>query len=144
MSKVITQIILFVLVTTVLIAFFAHFHINIFVNIALSILLQYAGFTAYKNIMETLVYKKIQQLEIAKLKEASYQLAEVVCPCSKNVKQIIPLRLNTNNYYKCKKCGKTVAVYIAIETAITTEPITNVDLSTIDNLLLNKLNESAT
>ena len=140
MSKVIAQIFLFILVTTVLIAFFAHLHINIFVNIALSILLQYAGFTAYRNIMEMTVYKKIQQLELAKLKEASYQLAEVVCPCSKNARQIVPLRLNINNYYKCEK---TVAVYIAIETATTTEPITNVDMSTINNLLSNKLNESA-
>lgn len=142
MYKIIAQILLFLFVTSILIAFFAHFQINIFVNIALSIFLQYAGFTAYKNIIEITLYKKIQQAEITKLRELSYQAVEVICPCSKDAKQIVPIRLNTPNQYKCNKCNKNVAIYIAVETAFTTEPIPSVNTSAIDNLLLSKLNES--
>jgi transposase-like protein len=68
-----------------------------------------------------------KKLENDRIKEFTMQGIEVECPCSRKIKDFVPIRLNTSNKYKCKECQKLISVYITPSTALTTEPIVDTD-----------------
>ena len=65
----------------------------------------------------------IQRIKLDKLKEYSKQGVEVSCPCYRENKVFIPIRLNGNNDYKCLECNKNVSVNVDIKTFLATEPL---------------------
>jgi hypothetical protein len=115
------------------------FGVNIFVGILAGIILQYVFYNAFAYGVKVYENTKLQKLEVEKLKQMSYQGTEVTCPCKH--KQFAFIRLNSSNYYKCDKCKKTVSIFVSTETAIVTEPIADTNISSIDNMLQEKLNE---
>ncbi len=72
-----------------------------------------------------IVYLYVENLKLQKIKEFSKQGMEVTCPCHKENKVFIPIKLNSNNDYKCLECNKNVFVNIDVKTFLTTEPIDN-------------------
>lgn len=75
------------------------------------------------NIYKTYVQYKFELLNVQKIKEFSKQGTEIVCPCSKAIKEFIPISLNHDNGYKCLTCNKNVSVNLEIKTYATTEPV---------------------
>jgi len=110
---------------------FTTFHFPFFIGFFVGLVLQVLGFYLYSNIIELIITFKAKKLEVEKLRELSYQSIEVECPCFKKIKSIIPYRFNTNNYYKCQECSKTISVFTSTETAVTTEPVLNTDVQPI-------------
>jgi hypothetical protein len=81
----------------------------------------------YETIFNAAVALKNKKLENERIKEFTMQGIEVECPCSRKIKDFVPIRLNTTNKYKCKECQKLISVYITPSTALTTEPILDTD-----------------
>ena len=65
----------------------------------------------------------IERIKLDKIKEYSKQGVEVSCPCYRENKVFIPIRLNANNDYKCLECNKNVSVNVDIKTFLATEPL---------------------
>lgn len=93
----------------------------------ISLVLQFAVYNGYIYIVDSITITRIRKIELEKLKELTFQTAEVTCPCSATHKQIVPLRFNTDNQYTCTTCQKLIKVYINIDTALATEPILETD-----------------
>lgn len=81
----------------------------------------------YETIFNAIIALKNKKLENERIKEFTMQGIEVECPCSRKIKDFVPIRLNTSNKYKCKECQKLISVYITLSTALTTEPILDTD-----------------
>ena len=65
----------------------------------------------------------IERIKLDKIKEYSKQGVEVSCPCYRENKVFIPIRLNGNNDYKCLECNKNVSENVDIKTFLATEPL---------------------
>lgn len=109
-------------------AVFASLGANFFLGFGVGIAIQYALYYGFVNILNAVVALKNKKLENERIKEFSYQGLEVKCPCFKQHKDIVPIRLNTSNYYKCGDCGKSISVIINSETAVVTEPLVSTEL----------------
>ena len=97
--------------------------LNVAISVAISLVLQFAVYNGFNYIVDSFTITRIRKIEYEKIRELSYQTAEVACPCSPAHIQLIPIRLNTNNQYTCDKCQKLIKVYVNFETALATEPI---------------------
>lgn len=73
------------------------------------------------------------KLMVDKINAYSKQGMEVTCPCYKESKMFIPIRLNGVNDYKCLECSKNVSVNLEAKTFLVTEPV---DGDHIDSALL--------
>jgi hypothetical protein len=109
-------------------ALFISFGLNFFIGVGVGIAVQYAVYYSFVNILNAVVALKNKKLENERIKEFSYQGLEVKCPCFKKHLDIVPIRLNTSNYYKCSDCGKGVSVIVSAETAVVTEPLASIEL----------------
>jgi hypothetical protein len=81
------------------------------------------------NVYRQIVLLIVKKIANDKLKEYSKQGVEVICPCARAVKNLIPIQLNTDNSYKCLDCNKNVTVKVDVQTFIETQPI-DIDKST--------------
>lgn len=131
MKILLKQLLLLLFITGILTSLFTYTGINIYISIGISLLLQFVIYHGYLYIVESLTLIKFKQIELKKIAEYSYQVAEVTCPCSSQHKQVIPIRLNTDNQYTCKDCNKLIKVYVNIDTALATEPIIQTDIQKI-------------
>lgn len=143
MKELFKQVSLFLIVAVCLTLLLIHIGAPLVVSILFSVIIQYIAYNAYIYGLDAFAVYKLKKLEVEKLRELSYQGVEVVCPCSQQAREFVPIRLNRPNYYKCNKCSKTVGVFTAVETALVTEPIADTDISSIEKILQNKLNEFA-
>lgn len=64
-----------------------------------------------------------EKLTNERISEYSKQGMETTCPCYKNKKVFIPIRLDTDNSYKCIDCDKNVSVKVDVKTFLATEII---------------------
>jgi|LauGreDrversion2_6_1035139.scaffolds.fasta_scaffold00011_18 hypothetical protein len=115
-------------------------HLNFFVGIFIGASAQILGFYLYSNLLNLYIIIKAKKLEVEKLREMSFQSIEVMCPCFKQVTDIVPFRFNTANYYKCRECSKTISVHTTTETAVVTEPVI---ATNIEPALLEKIKNAA-
>lgn len=131
-KKLISQLIPFIAISILFGSVFYTFNFNFFIGVLFGVAFQYVGFFAFSAIFNAIVALKNKKLENERLKELSFQGLEVECPCFKKIKDFIPVRLNTPNYYKCSDCKKTISVLINAETAVVTEPVAT-ELPTLVN-----------
>ena len=104
-----------------------HAGINLWLGIVTGAVIQLLIHNTFVTILDSYITIKDKKLENERIKEFSYQGLEVTCPCSKKQLDFIPVRLNTQNSYRCSGCDKSISIFINAETAMQTEPILNVD-----------------
>ena len=114
------------------------FGLKFWTSFILCIILQIILHNAITSIFNTVIALKNKKLENERIKEFTYQGLEVTCPCNKQHKDFVPIRLNTPNMYRCGECDKSISVFINAETALQTEPITNTDVTAAIAPLLTK------
>jgi len=134
--KLFIQLITLISLSTLAGFLFSSLSLNFFIGFFVATVCQFLFYYAYANVLEIYVALKNKGLENERLKQLSYQSIQVTCPCHKQIKDLIPVKLNTSNYYKCRDCQKTVSILISSETAIATEPIINTE---VDPLILEKI-----
>jgi hypothetical protein len=61
-----------------------------------------------------------------RIKDAAKQTLKLKCPCTNMVEQIVPIRLDEPNFYKCLNCEKNISINLQASTALMTE-IINID-----------------
>lgn len=81
--------------------------------------LQIILYNIYKQILQFFAVK----LENERLSEFSKQSVEVVCPCARGVKHLIPIQLDVDNSYVCLDCNKNVTVKLDVNTYLETIPV---------------------
>jgi len=123
LQKLLLQIAVFLTITLVTGYWFHEHSLNFYLGMALGIAIQYAIYWIYLNSMEAWVALKNKELENERIKEYSYQGLDIECPCSKKIQDFIPIRLNTDNYFNCRACGKKCNVIVSAETVLATVPI---------------------
>lgn len=144
LRKVLAQLGILITVSVIAGFWFQNFGVNIFIGILTGVILQFGGFYLFSTILNTYVSLKNKKLENERLEQFSYQGLEVTCPCFKQVKQLVPVRLNSSNYYKCAECNKAVSVIIDATTASVTEPLTNTALPSFDPNFLKNIQNANT
>jgi len=117
------QILTFITVSLLSGIYFSKIGLNFLLGVAVGCSIQFIGNYIFESILSVYTALKNKKLENERIKEFSYQGLEVECPCFKKIKEFVPIRLNTDNKYKCIECGKTVGVLVEATTAVTTEPI---------------------
>jgi hypothetical protein len=142
LRKVFMQLAILAAVSVLSGFWFTTFGVNFFVGVATGVLLQFGGFYFITTLLNVYVALKNKKLENERLKEFSYQGLEVTCPCFKQAKQIVPIRLNTSNYYRCAECNKSVSVIVDATTASVTEPISNTALPSFNEELLKNISNA--
>lgn len=111
---------------------------NLIIGTLTGAVIQFVGFNAFSTCLNLIILLKNKKLENERLKEFSYQGLELECPCYKKEKELVPVRFNTSNYYRCIACNKQLSVIVTAESAIVTEPILNTDLSSLDTSIIEK------
>jgi len=143
LKKLVFQVLALFAISTLFSAFFHYFGVNYFIGFLVGTVLQIFAFSTFNTALTAYVALKNKKLENERIKEFSYQGLDVVCPCYKKVADFVPVKLNTQNYYKCKECNKTVSIQLTCDTAITTEPIISTELPIVSEELIKQLQERA-
>lgn len=89
------------------------------------------------NIYQQVVFFLGQKIINERISEYSKQGLEVTCPCSRAIKNLIPIQLNTDNSYRCLECSRNVSVSIDVKTYLETQPI---DLDKSNDALVKTIN----
>jgi hypothetical protein len=126
-NTLIKQLVILVGATAAITIFITSQGISIPASIAISFVLQFAVYNGFNYIVDSFTISRVRKIEYEKIRELSYQTADVTCPCSPVHRQLVPIRLNTDNQYICNSCQKLIKIYINIETVLATEPITETD-----------------
>lgn len=137
-KKVFTQIAFLCAFSFIVSVILANWGISYIVGAAFGLAIQFIGFNVFKAVFSAFIALKNKKLENERIKEFSYQGLEVTCPCYKQIRQFVPIKLNTANYYKCNECNKRIGVLITPETAIVTEPQDN-SIEAINTLLASSI-----
>lgn len=137
--KVSLQLFSLISISTIFGFWMATFGINLILGIATGIVIQFIAYSLFSSIVNYVVILKNKKIENERLKEFSYQGLDLECPCFKKVKELVPVRLNTPNYYKCRECNKQLSVIVSAESALVTEPILNTDLPQLNPSIIEKL-----
>ena len=125
--RLIVQSLIFLSISIVIGFLLTHIGINLWLGIVTGAVIQLLIHNTFVTILDSYITIKDKKLENERIKEFSYQGLEVTCPCSKKQLDFIPVRLNTQNSYRCSGCDKSISIFINAETAMQTEPILNVD-----------------
>lgn len=75
------------------------------------------------NLYKTYLKLHSEKIQNERIKEFSKQGLETTCPCYQNKKVFIPIRLDSDNSYKCLDCDKNVSVKLDVKTFLTTDVI---------------------
>ena len=81
------------------------------------------------NIYRQVVVLFAEKITNDRISEYTKQGVEVTCPCSRAIKNLIPIQLNTDNSYKCLDCSRNVTVNVEVKTFLETQPV-DLDKST--------------
>jgi DNA-directed RNA polymerase subunit RPC12/RpoP len=138
MFRVFLQLATFVALSLITGYYFHKNGLNFYIGMLTGGVLQYFINYLYETILSAIVALKNKQIENERIKEFTMQGLEVECPCSRKIKDFVPIRLNTANKYKCSECQKLVSVYIESTTALITEPIQDTDTIKLDNIIKNE------
>lgn len=63
----------------------------------------------------------LENIKLRQLEETAKQTLKLRCPCTNNVEQLVPIRLDQQNFYKCINCQKNINVALTAKTAMMTD-----------------------
>ena len=102
--------------------FLTNFNIVFWTSVIFVTVLQVVVWNIFTYHNNTKIVAEARQLDEKFIEEMAKQQAEL--PCSYcNTINTADIRLDEDNDFKCSSCNKTNAVYVEIETAQKTEPV---------------------
>lgn len=66
---------------------------------------------------------EMEQQLTQRISDAAKQTLKLKCPCTNMAEQIVPIRLDEPNFYKCINCEKNISVNLQAATALMTDII---------------------
>jgi len=123
------QIVIFITISLISGYIFDSNKLNFLIGVLFGCAMQFIFNYMYTSVLTASIALKNKKLENERIKEFTMQGMEVECPCSRKIRDFVPIRLNANNKYKCKECQKLITVFVTPSTALTTEPILDTDIT---------------
>jgi len=114
-------------------------NVPFFVSFILASITQVCLWQAFLYIMSHRATIKTREIERDVMKEYMANSIDIPCTSCKTLNNT-PIKLNSNNSFKCSKCNVDNVVYINIESAAVTTPIKSLKIE--DTIKLNELRSS--
>lgn len=100
--------------------------LNFWAGFGLALLLQIIIGSCMNNYLQNKTALVMEEQLTRRISDAAKQTLKLKCPCTNMSEQIIPIRLDQPNFYKCINCEKNISVNLQASTALMTEVI-NID-----------------
>ena len=100
--------------------------IGFWTGAGLILLLQLILGSTMNNYLQTTTALEMEKQLTQRISDAAKQTLKLKCPCTNMVEQIVPIRLDEPNFYKCINCEKNINVNLQASTALMTD-IINID-----------------
>ena len=111
-----------VLVSGAFAFFLNNFNIIFWSSFLVITVIQIAVWNIFQYIQHRKIIEDQAQVEREIIRDLTNQSAAISCAgCGKET--LVPIRFDINNKFNCQHCDKPNAVYIEIESAITTQPV---------------------
>jgi hypothetical protein len=96
---------------------------NFFAGFALVLVIQFIIGAAMNQWLQVKTSLEMEKQLTKRIEDAAKQTLKLKCPCTNMVEQIIPIRLDQPNFYKCINCEKNINVGLTAKTALMTDII---------------------
>jgi hypothetical protein len=96
---------------------------NFFAGFALVLVVQFIIGAAMNQWLQVKTSLEMEKQLTKRIEDAAKQTLKLKCPCTNMVEQIIPIRLDQPNFYKCINCEKNINVGLTAKTALMTDII---------------------
>jgi hypothetical protein len=96
---------------------------NFFAGFALALVVQFIIGAAMNQWLQVKTSLEMEKQLTKRIEDAAKQTLKLKCPCTNMVEQIIPIRLDQPNFYKCINCEKNINVGLTAKTALMTDII---------------------
>lgn len=79
--------------------------------------------SAMNQWLQTKVALEMENQLTQRISDAAKQTLKLKCPCTKMAEQIVPIRMDQPNFYKCINCEKNINVELNARTAMMTDVV---------------------
>lgn len=100
--------------------------LNFWAGFSITLLLQIIIGSTMNNYLQATAALEMEKQLTQRISDAAKQTLKLKCPCTNMVEQIVPIRLDEPNFYKCINCEKNISVNLQAATALMTD-IINID-----------------
>lgn len=114
---------------------------NFFAGFGLALVVQFIVGAAMNQFLQVKTSLEMEKQLTKRIEDAAKQTLKLKCPCTNMVEQIIPIRLDQPNFYKCINCEKNINVALTAKTAMMTEII---DVEASHNQMVQAINQLTT
>ena len=120
--QILRSVSLIALVSGAFAFFLSNFNIIFWSSFLVITVIQIAGWNIFQYIRQRKIEEDQAQVERQIIKDLTKQAAPISC-ASWGKETLVPIRFDINNKFDCEHCDASNAVYIEIESAITTQPV---------------------
>lgn len=92
------------------------------------LLIQFAIGGAMNQWLKAKAIIEMEKQYTQRLTDAAKQTLKLKCPCTNASEQIVPIRMDEPNFYKCLNCSKNISVSLDAKTAMLSE-VLDIDAS---------------
>lgn len=100
--------------------------LNFWAGFSITLLLQIIIGSTMNNYLQATAALEMEKQLTQRISDAAKQTLKLKCPCTNMVEQIVPVRLDEPNFYKCINCEKNISINLQAATALMTD-IINID-----------------
>lgn len=114
--------------------------LHVAAGFAATLALQFIVGSAMNQWLQTKVALQMESELTQRISDAAKQTLKLKCPCTKMAEQIIPIRMDQPNFYKCINCDKNINVELNARTVMMTDVV---DVDVTHNQVLKTMTEHA-
>lgn len=96
---------------------------NFFAGFGLAFVLQFIIGAAMNQWLQVKTSLEMEKQLTKRIEDAAKQTLKLKCPCTNMAEQIVPIRLDQPNFYKCVNCEKNINIALTAKTALMTDII---------------------
>lgn len=107
---------------------------------AATLAFQFVIGSAMSQWLQTKVALEMEKQLTQRIADAAKQTLKLKCPCTKMAEQIVPIRMDEPNFYKCINCDKNINVELNARTVMMTDVV---DVDATHNQVIKAMAETA-
>jgi len=119
-GKLIYSIFLTFSISTLVALIFKDVFWNVF---AIVTILQIISFVIFNRIYTNWLIQSLEKSKTEQLRESNRNYTHVECPCSQKYTQLVDIRFDTRNIYRCMQCDKDISATPNITTVNVSDPL---------------------
>lgn len=113
---------------------------NYAAGFAATLAVQFIVGSAMNQWLQTKVGLEMEKQLTQRIADAAKQSLKLKCPCTKMAEQIVPIRMDEPNFYKCINCEKNINVELNARTVMMTDVV---DVDATHNQIVKAMAETA-